>query len=50
MQEITEKAKNIKLVIFDVDGVMTDGGLFFDDHGGEYKAFNSLDGHGLRML
>lgn len=50
MQDITEKAKNIKLVIFDVDGVMTDGGLFFDDNGGEYKAFNSLDGHGLRML
>lgn len=48
--DIIEKAKNIKLVIFDVDGVMTDGGLFFDNNGGEYKAFNSLDGHGLRML
>ncbi|MDT8282189.1 MAG: 3-deoxy-manno-octulosonate-8-phosphatase KdsC [Gammaproteobacteria bacterium] len=50
MQDIINKAKNIKLVIFDVDGVMTDGGLFFDDNGGQYKAFNSLDGHGLRML
>lgn len=48
--DIKEKAKNIELVIFDIDGVMTDGGLFFDNHGGEYKAFNSLDGHGLRMI
>jgi 3-deoxy-D-manno-octulosonate 8-phosphate phosphatase (KDO 8-P phosphatase) len=50
MQDIIEKAKNIELVIFDIDGVMTDGGLFFDNNGDEYKAFHSLDGHGLRML
>jgi 3-deoxy-D-manno-octulosonate 8-phosphate phosphatase (KDO 8-P phosphatase) len=50
MQDILEKAKNIELVIFDVDGVMTDGSLFFGDDGEEYKAFNSFDGHGLRML
>ncbi len=50
MQDIIEKAKNIKLVIFDIDGVMTDGSLFFGDNGEEYKAFNSFDGHGLRML
>jgi 3-deoxy-D-manno-octulosonate 8-phosphate phosphatase (KDO 8-P phosphatase) len=50
MQDILEKAKNIELVIFDIDGVMTDGSLFFDNNGDEYKAFNSLDGHGLRML
>ncbi|MDJ0833459.1 MAG: 3-deoxy-manno-octulosonate-8-phosphatase KdsC [Gammaproteobacteria bacterium] len=43
-------ARNIKLVIFDVDGVLTDGTLFFDNAGEEYKAFNSKDGHGLRML
>jgi 3-deoxy-D-manno-octulosonate 8-phosphate phosphatase (KDO 8-P phosphatase) len=48
--DIIDKAKKIELVIFDIDGVMTDGGLFFDNQGGEYKAFNSLDGHGLRML
>ena len=48
--DIIEKAKKIKLVIFDIDGVMTDGSLFFDNSGEEYKAFNSLDGHGLRML
>lgn len=50
MQDILDKAKNIELVIFDVDGVMTDGSLFLGDDGQEYKAFNSKDGHGLRML
>jgi len=50
MQEIREKAKNIKLVIFDIDGVLTTGALFIGDDGQEYKAFNSKDGHGLRML
>ena len=50
MQDILDKAKKIELVIFDVDGVMTDGSLFMGDDGLEYKAFNSLDGHGMRML
>ncbi|VAW62003.1 3-deoxy-D-manno-octulosonate 8-phosphate phosphatase [hydrothermal vent metagenome] len=50
MQEILEKAKKIKLVIFDIDGVLTSGALFIGDDGQEYKAFNSKDGHGLRML
>ena len=50
MLEIYEKAKKIKLVIFDVDGVLTDGSLFFGDDGQEYKAFNSKDGHGMKML
>jgi len=49
-KEIAEKAKAIKLVIFDVDGVLTDGSLFFGDDGQEYKAFNSQDGHGMKML
>lgn len=50
MNENLEKAANIKIVIFDIDGVLTDGSLFFDNQGEEYKAFNSKDGHGLRML
>lgn len=50
MQDIIEKAKKVKLVIFDVDGVLTDGSLFFGDDGQEYKAFNSKDGHGMKML
>jgi 3-deoxy-D-manno-octulosonate 8-phosphate phosphatase (KDO 8-P phosphatase) len=50
MQDILEKAKQVKLVIFDIDGVLTDGSLFMGDDGQEYKAFNSKDGHGIRML
>lgn len=49
-KSLKEKAKHIKLIIFDVDGVLTDGSLFFDNQGQEYKAFNSLDGHGIRLL
>lgn len=44
------RARKIKLIAFDVDGVMTDGTLYFADDGQEYKGFNSLDGHGLKML
>jgi 3-deoxy-D-manno-octulosonate 8-phosphate phosphatase (KDO 8-P phosphatase) len=43
-------AKAIRLIAFDVDGVMTDGGLYLSDSGEEFKRFNSLDGHGLKML
>jgi len=50
MQSILERAQQIKLVIFDVDGVLTDGGLYFADDGTELKAFNSRDGHGMKML
>jgi 3-deoxy-D-manno-octulosonate 8-phosphate phosphatase (KDO 8-P phosphatase) len=50
MEEILKRAKNIKLVVFDVDGVLTDGSLFYGDDGQEYKAFNSRDGHGMKML
>jgi 3-deoxy-D-manno-octulosonate 8-phosphate phosphatase (KDO 8-P phosphatase) len=45
-----EHARNLKLMAFDVDGVMTDGTLYFTAQGDEMKAFNSLDGHGLKML
>ena len=50
MQDILERAKLIRLVIFDVDGVLTDGSLFIGDDGQEYKAFNSRDGHGMKLL
>ncbi len=43
-------AKAIRLIAFDVDGIMTDGGLYLSDTGDEFKRFNSLDGHGLKML
>ncbi|MCX7544601.1 3-deoxy-manno-octulosonate-8-phosphatase KdsC [Marinicella gelatinilytica] len=48
--EIIAKAKNIQLVIFDVDGVLTDGGLYFTDDGREMKKFNVKDGLGISLL
>ena len=45
-----QRARRVKLIAFDVDGVMTDGTLFLGDDGQEFKGFNSLDGHGLKML
>ena len=45
-----EKLKPIRLIAFDVDGILTDGGLYLSDSGEEFKRFNSLDGHGLKML
>lgn len=44
------RIKPIRLIAFDVDGILTDGGLFLSDSGEEFKRFNSLDGHGLKML
>jgi 3-deoxy-D-manno-octulosonate 8-phosphate phosphatase (KDO 8-P phosphatase) len=48
--ELIARAREVKMLIFDVDGVLTDGSLFFGDDGQEYKAFNSRDGHGIKML
>ncbi len=50
MDALKEKAKHIKLLALDVDGVLTDGCLYFTDDGQEQKAFNTLDGHGIKML
>ena len=49
-EELKTRAKKIKLVAFDVDGVMTDGGLIFDENGIEYKKFNAKDGQGIVLL
>ena len=46
----TERAKQIKLVIFDVDGVLTDGSFLIGDDAQQYKSFYTKDGQGLRML
>jgi 3-deoxy-D-manno-octulosonate 8-phosphate phosphatase (KDO 8-P phosphatase) len=40
----------MKCAIFDVDGVLTDGRLYIGEHGETVKAFNTLDGHGLKLL
>lgn len=45
-----DKARSIRLLALDVDGVLTDGSLYFHGDGSESKAFNSLDGHGIKML
>ena len=48
--DATTRAAHIKLVAFDIDGVMTDGGLHYTDDGGELKTFNVQDGLGLKFL
>ena len=47
---LLEKAKAIKLLMLDVDGVLTEGGLHYSDQGEQTKTFNTLDGHGLKLL
>jgi 3-deoxy-D-manno-octulosonate 8-phosphate phosphatase (KDO 8-P phosphatase) len=48
--ELLLKAQGIRVVFFDVDGVLTDGGLLFTESGETIKRFNTLDGHGLKLL
>ena len=45
-----ERLARIRLLLLDVDGVMTDGRIIYDDRGGETKAFDVRDGHGLKLL
>lgn len=45
-----ERARRVKLMAFDVDGVLSDGALFYTDEGVEIKAFHTLDGLGLNLL
>jgi 3-deoxy-D-manno-octulosonate 8-phosphate phosphatase (KDO 8-P phosphatase) len=47
---ITEKARAIRLLALDVDGVLTDGRLYFSEDGQELKTFDTQDGHGIKML
>jgi len=49
-KDLQSKAKNIRLLLLDVDGVLTDGKLYFSNDGSEMKAFSTLDGHGIKML
>jgi 3-deoxy-D-manno-octulosonate 8-phosphate phosphatase (KDO 8-P phosphatase) len=48
--ELLLRAQPVKVVFFDVDGVLTDGGLYFSETGESLKQFSTLDGHGLKML
>jgi 3-deoxy-D-manno-octulosonate 8-phosphate phosphatase (KDO 8-P phosphatase) len=48
--QLLQRGQAIKLAIFDVDGVLTDGRLYFLADGSEFKTFNTLDGQGIKML
>ena len=50
MKDNSERARAVRLAIFDVDGVLTDGTVWIGPQGEAFKAFNILDGHGIRML
>ena len=47
---LRERAEKIRMLVLDVDGVLTDGRLYFDNAGNEMKAFNTRDGLGIRAL
>ncbi len=48
--DLSQRARQVRLALFDVDGVMTDGTLFVSDKGESFKPFNILDGLGLKLL
>lgn len=50
LPELLLKAQGIRVAFFDIDGVLTDGGLYMSEHGESIKRFNTLDGHGLKLL
>jgi 3-deoxy-D-manno-octulosonate 8-phosphate phosphatase (KDO 8-P phosphatase) len=50
LSELYDRARGLRLVIFDVDGVLTDGSIYMTDAGEEFKAFHTQDGHGMKML
>lgn len=47
LQELTERAARVRLLVFDVDGVLTDGGMYYGESGEALKRFDVKDGHGL---
>lgn len=48
--ELLLLAQGVKVAFFDIDGVLTDGGIYLSEHGETIKRFNTLDGHGLKLL
>lgn len=49
-QDLLSRGRNVRLAVFDVDGVLTDGRLYFLADGSEFKSFSTLDGQGIKML
>jgi 3-deoxy-D-manno-octulosonate 8-phosphate phosphatase (KDO 8-P phosphatase) len=50
MQDMYERARQVRLAVFDVDGVLTDGKLYYTETGEELKVFDVRDGQGIKML
>lgn len=50
MRDLKKRAQNIRLLLLDVDGVLTDGRIIHDDSGGEWKFFDVRDGHGIKLI
>jgi len=50
MDALTEKAKKIKLLILDVDGILSTGALYYDNNGETFKPFHVHDGLGIKLL
>ncbi|WP_180682271.1 KdsC family phosphatase [Tepidicella baoligensis] len=48
--EVLLRAQTVKIVFFDIDGVLTDGGLYYTESGETLKRFHTLDGHGIKLL
>lgn len=47
---VQERARAVRMMVFDVDGILTDGSLWYGEHGESLKRFNVLDGYGLRLM
>jgi 3-deoxy-D-manno-octulosonate 8-phosphate phosphatase (KDO 8-P phosphatase) len=50
MQDVLQRASAVRLLVLDVDGILTDGRLHFGAEGEAFKSFHTLDGHGIKML
>ena len=48
--DVQDRLRKVRLMVFDVDGILTDGRLWYSEHGEALKAFHVLDGYGLRLL
>ncbi|MBB3143399.1 KdsC family phosphatase [Halomonas organivorans] len=48
--QLVDRLRHVRLLAMDVDGVLTDGRLYFQSDGGEVKAFHTLDGHGIKLV
>lgn len=49
-RSVQERARAVRMMVFDVDGILTDGSLWYGAHGESLKRFNVLDGYGLRLM